>query len=178
MVMPAEKTDERKYKVVYTDNELEIRFYQAATLATYYSDAVSYWDVALPAFKTLAGYIFGKNETDARISMTSPVQMEINNTASSMSFLMPEGSDPDKLPKPKDPKVILHKTIDEYVAVVKFSGFASDGDIKLYSEKLKKLLILRKILFYGNFRFQGYDPPVKIFGRRNEVLVAVKWNVK
>lgn len=29
------------------------------------------------------------------------------------------------------------------------------------------------IAFYGNFRSLGYNPPYQLFGRRNEVIVAL-----
>ena len=107
--------------------------------------------------------------------MTSPVQMNINDSISEMSFVMPTGYNLDNLPKPNDAKVIVHKTKDEYVAAIKFGGFASDKDIQNYSEKLKNLLLAKGIIYYGNFRFLGYNPPFQLVGRRNEIIVSVKW---
>jgi hypothetical protein len=173
--MSTEKAKEQKYTVVIANKEFEIRFYPSATLATVYSEAKTYKELAGPGFRKLAGYIFGGNESETKISMTSPVQMDINDSVSEMSFVMPTGYNLDNLPKPNDAKVIVHKTMDEYVAAIKFGGFASDKDIQNYSEKLKNLLLAKGIVYYGNFRFLGYNPPFQLVGRRNEIIVSVKW---
>jgi hypothetical protein len=89
---------------------------------------------------------------------------------------MPSTFMKDNLPKPEDPGIIIEKTEDEYVAEIRFSGYASDEDIITYSEKLKNLLIEKGINFYGNSRYLGYDPPYKFIGRRNEIIVSVAWS--
>ncbi len=177
-IVASEKNEKQKYTVVYSDKELEIRFYPAATLATVYSEADSYRELAYSGFRTLAGYIFGGNESGTKISMTSPVQMDINETQSAMSFVMPDGYTIDNLPKPDDGRVVVHSTTNEYVAAIKFGGFASDADIRSYSEKLRDILVSRNIVFKGNFRFLGYDPPFRLMGRRNEIIVTVEWDNK
>lgn len=177
-IMASAKTEEQKYKVVQSEKDFEIRFYPSATLATVYSSARSYRELSGNGFRTLAGYIFGGNGSDTRISMTSPVHMDINNSKSSMSFVMPSSYNMENLPKPNDSDVKLEKTDDEYVAAIRFSGYASDIDIKSYSEKLRTLLNENGIAYYGNFRFLGYNPPYQFFGRRNEIIVSVKWSGK
>ena len=107
--------------------------------------------------------------------MTSPVHMDIKNSGSSMSFVMPSSFRKENLPNPDDPDIKIEKTEDEYVAAIRFSGYASDEDIRTYSEMLKKLLTDKGIKFYGDFRYLGYDPPYKFIGRRNEIIVSVKW---
>ena len=172
--MASGKTEEQKYTVVSSNEEFEIRFYPSATLATVYSTANSYREVSRPGFRTLAGYIFGGNESETQISMTSPVHMNISGDRSSMSFVMPSTYNPDNLPKPDNSKVIIEKSKDEYVAVIKFSGYASDNTIKKQSEKLRKLLIENGIEFSGNFRYLGYNPPYQFINRRNEIIVSVR----
>ena len=172
--MASGKTEEQKYTVVSSNEEFEIRFYPSATLATVYSTANTYREISSPGFRTLAGYIFGGNESETQISMTSPVHMNISGDHSSMSFVMPSSYNPDNLPKPDNSRVIIEKTKEEYVAVVKFSGYASDDAIKKQSEKLRKLLTENDIEFYGNFRYLGYSPPYQFIKRRNEVIVSVR----
>ena len=107
--------------------------------------------------------------------MTSPVQMDINDTVSTMSFVMPSGYTKENLPKPNDPNVQIINTADEYVAVIRFGGYASDKDLKFYSEKLQNLLKENGITSFGNYRLLGYNPPFQFFGRRNEIIVSVDW---
>lgn len=173
--MPANKTEQQKYTLVRQYKDFEIRFYPSATIATINSNAKSYKELSGPGFRKLASYIFGGNEKKESIAMTAPVQMDINDSISTMSFVMPSEYSMDELPKPSDPNVTITSTTDEYVAVIKFGGYASDDTMKEYSEKLQSLLKENGITSYGNFRFYGYSPPFQTIGRRNEIVIAVEW---
>ena len=177
-IMSANKTEEQKYTVILKDKDFEIRFYPSATIATITSDAKTYKDLSGSGFRKLAGYIFGGNEANASISMTSPVHMNINDSVSSMSFVMPSSYNEENLPKPNDSNVIIQKTQDEYVAVIQFDGFASDKDLNYYSEKLIKILAEKGLAHYGNTRFLGYNPPFQLVNRRNEIIVSVNWETQ
>lgn len=178
IIMPVNKTEEQKYSVVRKYDDFEIRFYPSATIATISSDAKTYRDLSGPGFQKLAGYIFGGNEADTKISMTTPVQMDINESGSTMSFVMPSAYNKENLPKPNDPGVQIKSTSDEYVAVIRFSGYASDEELKLYSGKLQNLLKENGITPLGNYRFLGYNAPFQFIGRRNEIIVTVEWEEK
>ena len=177
-IMSTNKTEEQKYSLVRKYKDFEIRFYPSATIATISSTAKTYRDLSGPGFQKLAGYIFGGNESNTKISMTTPVQMDINDTVSSMSFVMPSAYNKENLPKPDDPNVQIKNTADEYVAVIRFGGYASDEDLKFYSEKLQHLLKENGITTRGNYRFLGYNPPFQFIGRRNEIIMAVDWKEK
>jgi hypothetical protein len=176
--MSANKTEEQKYTVILKEKDFEIRFYPSTTVATINSSAKTYKDLSGSGFRKLAGYIFGGNETNTSIAMTSPVHMDINDSASSMSFVMPSSYNEKNLPKPNDPSVIIHKTADEYVAVIRFGGFASDKDLIFYSDKLHVLLEEKGITSYGNTRYLGYNPPFQLLNRRNEIIVSVYWKAE
>jgi hypothetical protein len=173
--MPKNKTEEQKYSLVRKYADFEIRFYPSATIATINSDAKTYKELSVPGFQKLAGYIFGGNEAKTKISMTTPVQMDINDSVSTMSFVMPSSFTKENLPKPNDPNVQIKSTSDEYVAVIRFGGYASDKDLKIYSEKLQSLLKENGITAIGNYRFLGYNSPFQLIGRRNEIIVAVDY---
>lgn len=175
MVASVEKTEEQKYSVVLKDQNFEIRFYPSATLATISSDAKTYKELSGSGFRKLAGYIFGGNEDGTQIAMTSPVHMNINDTLSTMSFVMPSSFTKANLPNPIDSEVKLETTEDEYVAVVSFGGFASDQDLKSYSGKLLTILKEKGIMPNGNPRYLGYNPPFQLIGRKNEIIVSINW---
>jgi hypothetical protein len=176
--MSTNKSEEQPYKVIKTEKDFEIRFYPSVTMATITSSAKSYKELGSSGFRKLAGYIFGGNDAKKQIAMTSPVHMDINDSISSMSFVMPSAYNADNLPKPNDATVNINKTADEYVAAIKFSGFASDEDIKNQTERLKSALKAASINYYGNFRYLGYNPPYQLVGRRNEVIINVNWDAK
>ncbi len=174
-VMSINKTEEQKYTVIQKDKDFEIRFYPSATIATITSNAKTYKELSGPGFRKLAGYIFGGNETNTSIAMTSPVHMNINDSVSSMSFVMPSSYNQENLPKPNDPNVLIQKTADEYVAVIRFGGYASDKDLIFYTAKLQELLKDKGIIPNGHARFLGYNPPFQLVNRRNEIIFSVNW---
>lgn len=176
--MATNKAKEQPYEVMRSMKDFEIRFYPSSTMATITSSAKSYKELGNSGFKKLAGYIFGGNQTRQKIAMTSPVHMDINDSVSTMSFVMPTQFNMENLPQPNDDSVTLKTTSDEYVAAIKFSGFASDADIKLNSEKLETALKAASISYYGNFRYLGYNPPYQLLGRKNEIIVSVNWVAK
>jgi hypothetical protein len=175
MIMTINKTEEQKHSLVRKYRDFEVRFYPSTTIAIINSSAKTYRDLSGPGFQKLAGYIFGGNEANTKISMTAPVQMDINDSVSTMSFVMPSAYTKENLPKPNDPNVHIKNTADEYVAVIRFGGYASDKDLKFYSKRLQDLLKENGITSLGNYRFLGYNPPFQFIGRRNEIIVAVDW---
>ena len=88
---------------------------------------------------------------------------------------MPEAYNDRDLPKPNDSGIVLEKTKDEYVAAIRFRGFANDHRLKTYEKKLKDTLDSKGIPYSGKVRYLGYNPPYQIIGRRNELIVSVEW---
>ena len=171
----ASSIEKQKYRLVSSAKDYEIRYYPPAMLATVYSTANSYRQISTPGFRTLAGFIFGGNDSNSKIAMTSPVHMDINDSVSAMSFVMPSKYDEQSLPLPRDSRVKLEKSRAEYVAVLRFGGYANDAKIARYSGKLRSALEKNGISYYGNFRFLGYNPPFQFIGRKNEIIVSVNW---
>ena len=168
--------EEQPYQVIKVYDGFEVRFYPSATIASINSNAKTYKDLGSSGFRKLANYIFGGNKENKSIAMTAPVCMDINDTQSTMSFVMPKNYNSKNLPNPNDSTITIKETKSVHVAVIKFSGFASDSKIKEYTEKLKKQLLEKQISYYGNFSYLGYNPPFQLVNRRNEILVNINWN--
>ncbi len=170
------KTETQSYRIVKVENDFEIRLYPTATVASISMRVNTYKELSTTGFKKLASYIFGGNISNESIAMTTPVQMEINDSLSSMSFVMPSKYIKDNLPIPNDSTITIKSTQEEYVAALQFGGYADDEKIKTYTAKLKSALKASGIETYGNFRFLGYNAPYQFIGRKNEIIVSVKWN--
>jgi hypothetical protein len=175
ITMSTDKTETQSFKLIQKEEDFEIRYYPESIVAKVNSNIKSYKDLGSSGFSTLAKYIFGGNKENKQISMTSPVHMEISDSISSVSFVMPKKFNKDNLPSPNNPNVIIETVEPQYVAVIAFSGFANESDIKKNKELLIEYLNKKGISYYGNFRFLGYNPPYQLFGRRNEVVVNVNW---
>jgi hypothetical protein len=171
--MSNNKTETQAYKVIQVEGDFEIRYYPPATMAMITSSVKSYRELGNYGFGKLANYIFGGNSEMKKIAMTSPVHMDINNTKSTMAFVLPSAYNESNLPKPNDPGISIITSVPEYVAVIEFGGFASAKTINKHSNLLEKSLQEKGLLYHGDFRFLSYNPPFQLFGRRNEVIVAL-----
>ena len=165
--MPSDKIKTQPFQVIKTGKAFEIRLYPSATMATF--------KMAVKSYKELASPGFGGNDTNENIAMTSPVHMDINNSQSTMSFVMPSEYTKDNLPQPNDSSITIETTPQEYLAAIKFGGYANDNKIKKYAAKLESTLNANEIQFYGNFRFLGYNAPFQFWNRKNEIIVSVHW---
>ena len=173
--MASAKTKTQPYQVIKTEKGYEIRYYPSATLATITMAAKSYKELASPGFRKLASFIFGGNHSNISIAMTSPVHMDINDSQSSMSFVMPSEYTKDNLPQPNDSSITIETTAEEYVAAIHFGGYADDAVIKTYAGKLENALQCNGVEHFGNFRFLGYSAPYQFWNRKNEIIVSVHW---
>jgi hypothetical protein len=173
IIMSINKTETQTYKLIRKEKNFEIRYYPAATMAMITSTSKSYRDLGSSGFGKLAKYIFGGNSEKKRIAMTSPVRMDIGETNSTMAFVLPSIYNQNTLPKPNDSSIDIITSEPEYVAVQQFGGFANNESINEHKTILENNLIDKGLSFYGNFRYLGYNPPYQIFGRRNEVIVAL-----
>ena len=176
--MATTKSETQPYQILKTEKEYEIRYYPTATVATVAMAARTYKELSATGFRKLASFIFGGNQANKNISMTTPVHMDINDSLSSMSFVMPAEYTKGNLPQPNDSAIKITAKLEEYVAAIRFDGYANDANIKMYTTKLKNALKEKGIEYYGNFRFLGYNAPYQFWGRKNEAIVSIRWNEK
>lgn len=167
------KTPQQPYKELGKTGDIEFRFYPEAVMASVTSSDPTYKGSANKNFRVLAGYIFGSNESSDKIAMTAPVHMEMQKGKSTMSFVMPEGYNLNNLPQPSSGAIELHKSPEEYVAVIRFGGWASDEKIESRKKELNEQLLKLGIKHNNNFRFLGYNAPWDFLFRRNEIMVGV-----
>lgn len=161
------------YKVLETVGEIEIRLYESATFSSVQLNGSQYSEIANKGFRILAGYIFGGNESNESIPMTSPVSMELNDSIT-MSFLVPKNYKLEDLPKPNDERINFKTVPEKKVASITFGGFADDEKIEKYKQKLKEELSKNNIEHFNTFTYLGYNPPFRIINRRNEIIVELK----
>jgi len=168
-------TEEQAYTVVERFGTLEVRHYPQALMASVEVPDTVYRSASGTGFRRLAGYIFGDNDAGEKIAMTAPVHMATDEGRMRMSFVMPAERSREPMPKPKDGSVILHKADEEHVAVLRFGGFMRDGSMEDMRRELLAEVERHGLEPIGMVRFMGYDPPWQMIGRRNEVVVSVRW---
>jgi len=165
-------TEQHKYSVLKTFDGFEVRKYESALFSSVKLNADTYDKVSGTGFRMLAGYIFGGNETNEKIAMTSPVTMEIDDS-SKMSFMVPAGIDLENLPAPNNKQIYFERKEEKIMAAISFGGWADDQKIEKYKLMLIAELEKNNLAHTGKFAYLGYNPPFEVINRRNEVVVEL-----
>lgn len=184
--------EEPSYEVVRTYPVFELRQYAAYVVAE--TEVQGDFDkVGSQAFRILADYIFGNNQSQTKMAMTAPVNQRDaagekiamtapvgQRTSSSaenryiLSFVMPSSYSLETLPKPNDPRVNLRREPAKLMAVRRYSGRWTRSN---YEENRRILLMAldeAKLEAIGDPVYARYNPPfTPWFLRRNEVMVEV-----
>ncbi|MDA8561655.1 heme-binding protein [Gammaproteobacteria bacterium] len=174
-----------KYRVVDKSDYKEIRYYDSYIVAKT-TVSGSYKEAQKTAFKRLAGYIFGDNIGNNKISMTAPVVQKeaekISMTAPvtqqqtgdswTMTFMMPSKYTIDRLPKPNNKNITIEEVPSKYFGVIEFSWYDSVSKNKEMAEALSKWLNNKSdFKIVSQPIFAGYNPPWTIpFLRKNEIM--------
>ncbi len=160
-------TLQKKYK------DFETRNYEASLFSTVQLSGNKYKDVSGEGFSILAGYIFGGNDTNEKIAMTSPVAMSLEDSVT-MMFMVPKKYSKKTLPEPNESKIVFREEPAKKVAAITFGGWANDKKIEKYKQKLKTALDMEGISHTNRFYFLGYNPPYELINRKNEIIVVLK----
>ena len=160
------------YTVKKKYNGFEIRNYKAALFTSIKLSKNDYKETSSKGFSILAGYIFGKNDRNEKIAMTSPVSMSLEDSTT-MMFMVPSKFEKEDLPKPNQSSIQFKNEPEKTVAAIRFSGWANDEKIEKYKQELIALLEKEGISYSKRFYFLGYNAPYELFNRRNEIIVEL-----
>jgi hypothetical protein len=161
------------YEVIKKYDRFEIRSYEATLFTSVKLSTKGYENSSSKGFSVLAGYIFGNNDRNEKISMTSPVVMSLQDSMT-MMFMVPKKYNKDMLPKPNRSDIEIKEEPAKLLAAIGFSGWASDTKIEKYKQNLKAALDAEGIKYSSRFYFFGYNAPYEVLNRKNEVLVELE----
>lgn len=161
------------FKVVKTYDKFEIRNYEASLFTSVKLPMNEYKAASSRGFSILAGYIFGGNDTNEKIAMTSPVAMSLEDSMTVM-FMVPKDLKKENLPKPNETQIVFREEPAKTVAAISFKGWADSEKIEAYKNKLIAALDAEGIAYANRFYFLGYNPPYELFNRKNEVIVELE----
>ena len=92
------------YKTVEVYDNFEVREYEPTLFTSVKLTSSDYKTASSQGFSILAGYIFGDNETNEKISMTSPVSMSLDDSVT-MMFMVPKNFNKETLPRPNQTQI-------------------------------------------------------------------------
>jgi hypothetical protein len=183
--------EQPEYEVLEALGPIEIRQYGPRLAAeTDMGSGSGVEDGQYEAFMRLADFIFAKNRQGPEvamtapvavesatqpIAMTAPVEMTLGDEGRVMRFFMPAAYTVETLPRPGDDRVRIVTVPAQTLAVLRFSGEATDEEVAKRKTELLAGLQGSHWRPVGEPGFFGYDPPVTPpQQRRNEVVVGVE----
>jgi hypothetical protein len=160
------------YNITKTYDNCEIRTYESTLFTSVKLYTKNYKESSSKGFSILAGYIFGDNDRNEKIAMTSPVAMSLEDSMT-MLFMVPKKFDKETLPQPNQSQIVFTEEPAKTVAAIAFKGWANDEKIETYKQQLKLALDKQGIAYTNRFYFLGYNAPYEFFNRKNEVIVEL-----
>ena len=186
--------EEPVYEAVKTYPQFELRRYQPFLVAETEVDG-EFDAVGNQAFRILAAYIFGENQSQAKMEMTAPVNqrpaaVEGEKMAMTapvtqrtkgdrsdtfvLSFVMPSGYNLDSLPVPLDPRVVLREEPAKLMAVRSYSGRWTEANYRENESLLLAAVEKAGLKPVAAPVYARYNSPFSLpFIRRNEAIVEV-----
>ncbi len=182
--------EEPNYRVLQDYGNIQIRQYPPILVAQTEITG-DYHSSGNQGFRRLAGYIFGKNQSQQQISMTTPVIQEIQTTEQIamtapvlqqqtgdkwyMAFVLPDSYTLATAPIPVDPAIKLAEMPSKKLAVLSYTGGLSEQRIKEKSTELTSWLTEHNYMLLNPAQSAAYDPPWTLpFLRRNEIHIEIK----
>ena len=168
----SKKIETPSYRLLKKYDDVEIRLYPKMIVAETRLSDNSFDNQKSIGFRSIANYIFGGNEKNEKIAMTSPVVMNLGDQPR-MCFVMPKQYSKDELPKPISKNINIVEEAEKTLAVITFGGYSSDKKIEYYCHQLESSLNKNNIKSIGGYMFMGYNAPWDVVNRRNEVAIEI-----
>jgi len=164
-----------RFKEVYTSEDYSIRRYEPSSWVSTTISGYDFEEAAEKAFYKLFDYIQGENDQKAKIPMTVPVINSVlpgkgpvcaNNFT--FSFFVPFEFQKNT-PKPTNPALFLSSLDQHKVYVRVYGGFTNNDLLVKEAEALKNALNSSQPYDQALYYSAGYDSPLVLFGRHNEI---------
>ncbi len=163
--------EEANYEVIFKNEVYEIRKYSDRLAVEAMTSGID------SNFRKLFNYISGRNDTQEKIKMTTPVTQVEKNGNMSMQFYLPSKFNSENTPNPSREDVKIVNIEGGYYAVLRYSGRASDGNFLKHKEILETELQKNNISIISPPIRATYDSPFTLpMKRRNEAMFKVELN--
>ncbi|KAL4647885.1 heme-binding protein 1-like [Arapaima gigas] len=171
--------EEAKYEVLSTESKeegsCEVRRYESAHYATLTCEGKTFDQATGECVKKLLMYVGGSNDKGEGMGMTAPICITV--------FPRDDGSLSDRIvtglriperyqgnpPTPTDSAIQFEERPAMTVYALRFGGFAHENEYRNEAANLTRILGESASYRRGTYFCCGYDPPMKPYGRRNEV---------
>ena len=167
--------EEPEYDILAIAANYEIREYEPYVVAEV---DVGGRSADSQGFRTLAGFIFGHNQSSEKMQMTAPVESREADGGhqTTYAFVMESKYTMDTLPAPNNEKIRIREKPARVVAATRFSGRWTDANVSEHKRQLMQDLAADGIQPLGKIELARYNSPfTPWFLRRNELIVPIDW---
>jgi hypothetical protein len=165
--------EEPEYTVIGQYDEFEIRQYSKYLVAEVDVDG-DFDEAGNDAFRILAGYIFGDNQSSEKMAMTAPVAAEAVGENTTYAFVMERKYTMDTLPAPVDERIRIREMTERTLAVRQYSGRWTEENYEQNETALREALAAYGIRVISGPVLARYNSPFSLpMLRRNEVMFEV-----
>jgi hypothetical protein len=165
--------EEPKYEVAKTYEEFEVRNY-GPTLMAQTEVAEDFEAAGNKAFRRLADFIFGSNQSKTKMAMTAPVNQSKSDRGFVVQFVMPSQYTRQTLPAPVNEQVKIIEHPARRVAVYQYSGSWSEERFQKKLTFFREQLQKEGVKTVGEPIFARFNSPFQIwFLRRNEIWLEL-----
>ncbi|PWA15510.1 hypothetical protein CCH79_00014760, partial [Gambusia affinis] len=172
-------SEETEYKVLSSETKngvgFEVRRYDAAKYAAVYSEGRTYEQVIGELVRKLLTYIGGNNEQGEAMGIAFPIVITVyprNDGVFSrrltVGIRIPNAYQQDP-PAPTDSAIVVEERPGMTVYTLQFGGFAGESEYRTEASRLTRALGETTPFQRKQYFCCSYDPPLKPYGRRNEV---------
>ena len=162
--------EEANYEIIEKNDIYEIRKYSDRLAVETMTSGID------SNFRKLFNYISGRNDTQEKIAMTTPVTQVEKNGNMTMQFYLPSKFNSDNVPNPSRDDVQIVNIEGGYYAVLRYSGRASDGNFVKHKEILEKELKNNNVSIISPPIRATYDSPFTLpMNRRNEAMFKIEY---
>ncbi|XP_053472327.1 heme-binding protein 2 isoform X2 [Ictalurus furcatus] len=170
-----------QFELVCQTEEYEVRHYSPTWWVSTDAEAYLMGVGAAMAFRRLYQYITGTNQAGIQMEMTAPVLVEVPEETHTwepalytLSFLLPSVFQRDRPPAPINDKVYFTEMPEMDVYVRSYGGWMLSVSSRLHTHLLTKELQRVNANYNHTHHYAvGYDSPLKLLHRHNEVWYVV-----
>ncbi|XP_077380322.1 uncharacterized protein soul5l [Festucalex cinctus] len=165
-----------EFELVCKTDEYEVRHYSPTRWVSTDAEAYFMGVGAAMAFRRLFQYITGANEAGVQMEMTAPVLVKIPEETKmwepavyTLNFPLPQAYQ-DKPPAPTNDKLYFTEMPEMDVYVRSYGGWMLSVTSRLHAHLLTKELERVRASYNHTYHYGvGYDSPLKLLNRHNEV---------
>ncbi|KAF7689192.1 heme-binding protein 2 [Silurus meridionalis] len=170
-----------QFELVCQTEEYEVRHYSPTRWVSTDAEAYLMGVGAAMAFRRLYQYITGTNEAGIQMEATAPVLVEVPEETHTwepaiytLSFLLPSVFQQDRPPAPTNDKLYFTEMPEMDVYVRSYGGWMLSVSSRLHTHLLTKELQRVNATYNHTHHYAvGYDSPLKLLHRHNEVWYVV-----